>query len=396
MDFYESAWFPWSFVGLLLIGYLLVLVTSPAASAMRYAVLALCRHFRLVALVLALAFAAALTRTAARAWFIWQENPDMTRDLVRELFGFTFTPAPWLPALETALQPALQNSIGIYHCALTTFPLSIPAALLFLLNRGGVLRAIFGHFWRRHHLLALPSQVFILLAAVAALAKPAVLWPGDWFPADPGWLVFREVLLWLAFGFEYAFGVFIQVALAMRVFEWLRGMHFEDERFLLTISRRFVVLWPWLLTLFLLSSLLFYLPPILAVAGGDTPATGLAPWQDWLFVGLLLPFAPVQVLLIFHNHSLPRAVAQSLHFLRTHPGTLIWMTLLAFLHWYAFEVGLAWVAASLGDRNVYAAGVRLAGSLGVGLLTCWLFATWITLFKQVETGHEKERAWLQV
>ncbi len=342
---------------------------------------------------MAFAFAAVLTREVVEIWFLVGQTPDWTRDLRREWLGFSFSPASPAPVLLGSLQPAFQNTIGLFHCAVTTFPLSVPAAVLFLANVGGVLGSLLSRLWQRDRFWALPVSAFLLLAALAALGKPFALSP--WYPeSGVSWIIGRELLLWLAFAFEYALGVFVQVAIAMRVLEWVRGMHFEESRFLPAVTRRFVIVWHWLWLVFVGSSLLFYLPPLLAVAGGAEPSTGRLVWQDLLFALLLLPFAPVQALLIFHNYRLGKAFAASASFMRRHLGALLWMLLLAVVHWYALEATIAWTVASLGELNIYAWLLRLLAAPLTGLMTGWLFATWICLFKQVESGHEEERRWL--
>jgi len=387
--------FIWSFVVMLVIGYLLVLVTSPAASAMRYGLMALWRHRSLLGLLVLFAVTAALVRELMEVWWVVRETPDWTRDLQRERLGFRFNAAPLLPALQGALQPAFQNTLGMFHCGVTTFPLSVPAALLFLINGRGVLSSLVRQLWRRDRWWTVPMVAFLGGAAVASLVKPWALSP--WFPTeDVEWVIGREVLLWLAFAFEYALGVFVQVALALRILEWLRGMHFEGERFLHTVTRRFVVVWHWFWIIFVVSSLLFYLPPILGVVFGRS--TVLPGWLngDLLFALVLVPFAPVQALLIFHNYRLGEALAGSFRFMRQHPGTMAWIILLAWMHWMVLETFMLWLTASLGGINLFAWLARLLLAGAVAFLTGWLFATWITLFKQIETGHGTERNWLKV
>jgi len=393
MDWYDGPVFSGSFILLFLAGYFLLILTSPAATAMRYAVAALWRHAGLVWLLIAFAFTTTLASIGVQLWLMAPSTTTITPDFLQELLAWNFSPAPLSQALQNSWQPALQNSLGLFHCAITTFPLAIPAALLFLLNPNGLFKTLVTHLWRRDHIASLPSILFLLLAAVAECTKPIALWPGL-LPETPAFLVAREIWLWLAFAFEYALGVFIQVALALRVFEWLRGMHFEEDRLRDTVMRRFVIVWHWLWIVFLVSSLLFYFPPILALATGEPLTTQSTLIYDLAFALFLLPFAPMQALLIFHNFRMRKAFSGNFRFLRQHAATIFWILLLALLHWLLLETFLSWLANSLGGQTLWALLVRLLGSIPVAILTAWLFATWISLFKQVESGHEKEPDWL--
>jgi len=380
MGWYDSWLFPAFFALLLAVGYLLVLFCGPVAGPLGQALAILWRHPRITFIFVGFAFSGALLREFLHAWWLWGERADASGDFAREWWTIFWQP-PGLRDLWILIwQPVLQNSLAVFHCAITAFPLSTPLAVVFLCNAGGLCGEILRQTWRRFHLLGIPLCVFALAAAVAAVIKPFFLWPPEAAFDWPAFVALREAALWLAFGFEYGLGVFIQVGVALRALEWLRGMQFEEGRLGRATARRFVVLWPWWLAVFFMGSTLLHLPRLMGW-GEDT-----FPWRDVGFAVIMLILAPLQAILIFHNLRFGKALASCGKFQRHHAGVLFWFVGLTMIHWILLESATTWLGVALGgSSNLFGALARVLVTIPSAALMAWMLCGWFCLFRKLDS-----------
>src|SRR2546423_250980 len=72
--------------------------------------------------------------------------------------------------------PALENIAGIFDNATTTYPLSVIAAVLIILNWRGLHGALLRALWKRYRWASFPIYFVLLLSALASLLKPIVFW----------------------------------------------------------------------------------------------------------------------------------------------------------------------------------------------------------------------------
>src|SRR5439155_25198178 len=116
---------------------------------------------------------------------------------------------------ETPL-PALEGVAGIFDNATTTYPLSVVAAVLMVLNWRGLHGALLRALRKRYRLGSYFIYLILLLSALASLLKPVVFWRlpewGGMVPAA-GLLQISATVDAVAFIFEYLFGVYIQIYL---------------------------------------------------------------------------------------------------------------------------------------------------------------------------------------
>src|SRR5439155_1233234 len=123
---------------------------------------------------------------------------------------------------ETPL-PALEGVAGIFDNATTTYPLSIVAAVLMIVNWRGLHGALLRALRKRYRLWSYFIYLILLLSALASLLKPIVFWRlPEWRGLVPaaGLLRISATVDAVGFIFEYLFGVYIQWFLI------ICGMHF--------------------------------------------------------------------------------------------------------------------------------------------------------------------------
>src|SRR5207237_3945785 len=131
---------------------------------------------------------------------------------------------------ETPL-PALEGVAGIFDNATTTYPLSVVAAVLMVVNWRGLHGALLRALRKRYRFWSYFIYLILLLSALASLFKPIVFWRlPEWGGAVPaaGLLQISATVDAVAFIFEYLFGVYIQVYLITVCLAWVKGVSFEE------------------------------------------------------------------------------------------------------------------------------------------------------------------------
>ena len=131
---------------------------------------------------------------------------------------------------ETLL-PALEGVSGIFDNATTTYPLSVIAAVLMIVNWRGLHGALWRALRKRYGFWGYLVYLILLLSALASLLKPIVFWRlPEWSGLLPaaGLLRVSATLDATAFIFEYLLGIYIQVYLITVCLAWIRGLSFEE------------------------------------------------------------------------------------------------------------------------------------------------------------------------
>ena len=301
-------------------------------------------------------------------------------------------------AARNALLPACESVAGLFNNLIATFPFSVAAAFLLLVNWKGhhvVLNRTLRH---RYGAWGWAIYAVITVSALATLAKPFVLYAGlpVWGRLLPGHLLLAPSFLidWLSFLFEYLFGVCIQIYLILIAYTWVRGVTFTPQHLLDFAIRRFSAVMKWAAVVLLLSSALIYLPLILAT---------LPPFSNYLDLTLvilyvdhfarpalalfLIFFATVQIALVFHSESLREALLDHLHYLQAHGATLAWFLLIAAIHFYAFHFVDNALKLGLGEGSAAGLAWQLIAPIPEALLAAWLLASWVCLFKKTKPSH---------
>jgi hypothetical protein len=377
----------------MLAGYVLVLFFNPIRLSLRDGFRCITRFKRIWLTFVLLGFAYGVFQFAT---FTFQRTSDINFSELRTIGDWNW---PRLADVwrETPL-PALEGVAGIFDNETTTYPLSVVAAVLLLCNWRGLHGALLTALRKRFHLWSYLIYVIVLLSAIASLFKPIVFW------RLPTWrMVLPEAALFqtsaavdvVAFIFEYLFGVYIQVYLITVCLAWIKGLSFTEEALFQFAVRRFTYVLKWAGVVVLASMLIVRLPLLLAYFIDLPGVLDYQPLARYVMSGLIILFASVQISLVLHNESLLEAIRAHWQFIRPNAGRFGWFLLVCAIHYFFLVACDAIVRGAIGERM---AGLLIWKSIYVclrGLVTGWLLASWVCLFRQCETGRINQETWIR-
>ncbi len=298
---------------------------------------------------------------------------------------------------ETPL-PALEGVAGIFDNATTTYPLSVVAAVLMVLNWRGLHGALLRALRKRYRLGSYFIYLILLLSALASLLKPIVFWRlpewGGMVPAA-GLLQISATVDAVAFIFEYLFGVYIQIYLITVCITWIRGVSFEEGALFRFAMRRFSYVLKWAGIVVLLSTLIVRLPLLLAYFIDIPNVLDYLPLERLVMSGLIIAFCSVQISLALHNETLAAAIRSHRQFIRENAGRFRWFLLICGIHFFLLIASDAVVRGAIGDRLVALFSWKCIFVFLRGLITGWLLASWVCLFRQSETGRVEQESWIR-
>ena len=294
--------------------------------------------------------------------------------------------------------PTLENVAGIFDNATTTYPLSVIAAVLILVNWRGLHGTLFGALRKRYRFTGSFIYLILLLSALASLLKPIVFWRlpewGGLVPAA-GVLQISASVDAVAFIFEYLFGVYIQVYLIMVCFTWIRGLSFEEGELFRFAMRRFTYVLKWAGIVVFLSTILVRAPLLLAYFMNIPDVLDYLPLQRLFMCLLIISFASVQISLALHNENLREAIRAHRAFVRRNGGRFGWFLLICALHFFFIMAWDAIVRGAIADRLIALIVWKSIFVSVRGFITGWLLASWVCLFRQYETGRIDQESWIQ-
>ncbi len=378
----------------LCLGYLLVLLFNPVRLALRDGFRCIIRFKRIWLTFALLGF----------AYFVFQfATFTPLRDSSELDFVGMGSPGTWeWPRLaevwREAPLPAAEGVAGIFDNATTTYPLSIIAALLLLFNWRGLHGALLRALRQRFLLWGYLIYLIVVLSAIAALFKPIVYWRLPvWRTVLPESVLFQTsaTVDAVSFIFEYLFGVYIQVYLITVCLAWIKGLSFRESALFEFAVRRFTFVLKWAGLVVLISTLVVRLPLLLAYFINVPDVLDYLPIQRAIMVAVILLFCSVQISLVLHNESLRKAFHAHREFLRRDAGRLGWFLLICALHCFLLTACDAIVRGAIADR---VAALLIWKTLYVilrGLVTGWLLASWVCLFRQCETGRIGQETWIR-
>jgi hypothetical protein len=294
--------------------------------------------------------------------------------------------------------PTLENVAGIFDNATTTYPLSVIAAVLILVNWRGLHGTLFGALRKRYRFTGSFIYLILLLSALASLLKPIVFWRlpewGGLVPAA-GVLQISASVDAVAFIFEYLFGVYIQVYLIMVCFTWIRGLSFEEGELFRFAMRRFTYVLKWAGIVVFLSTILVRAPLLLAYFMNIPDVLDYLPLQRLFMCLLIISFASVQISLALHNENLREAIRAHRAFVRRNGGRFGWFLLICALHFFFIMAWDAIVRGAIADRLIALIVWKCLFVSVRGFITGWLLASWVCLFRQYESGRIDQESWIQ-
>jgi hypothetical protein len=298
---------------------------------------------------------------------------------------------------ETPL-PALEGIAGIFDNATTTYPLSVVAAALMILNWRGLHGALFRALRKRYRLLGYLIYSILLLSALASLIKPVVFWRlPEWSGRIPaaGLLQISATVDAVAFIFEYLFGVYIQVYLIIVCLAWIKGVSFEEGELFRFSVRRFSYVLEWAGIVVLVSTLIVRLPLVLAYFTNIPGVLDYLPIERMVMSGLIITFCSVQISLALHNERLGEAIHAHFQFVRQNAGRLGWFLIICGIHFFAIMVWDAVVRTAISDRLVALFMWKLIFACLRGIIAGWLLASWVCLFRQCEAHRINQEKFIQ-
>jgi hypothetical protein len=298
---------------------------------------------------------------------------------------------------ETPL-PALEGVAGIFDNATTTYPLSVVAAVLMIINWRGLHGALLRALWKRYHFWGYLIYLILLLSALASLFKPIVFWRlPEWSGLVPaaGLLRVSATVDAIAFIFEYLLGVYIQVYLITVCLAWIKGVSFEEGELFRFAMRRFSYVLEWAGIVVAVSTLIVRLPLLLAYFTKIPGVLDYLPIARVLMSGLIIGFCSVQISLALHNETLVEAMRAHGLFVRQNAALLGWFLVICGIHFFGIMICDTIVRSAIADRlgALFLWKFSFAGLRGV--ITGWLLASWVCLFRQCETGRVTGEKWIQ-
>jgi len=298
---------------------------------------------------------------------------------------------------ETPL-PTLEGIAGIFDNATTTYPLSVVAAVLMIINwrglHGGLLRAL----RKRYRVWSYFIYFILLLSGLASLFKPIVFWRlpewGGVLPAA-GLLRISATVDAVAFIFEYLFGVYIQVYLITVCLAWVKGVSFEEGELFRFAMRRFSYVLEWAGIVVVVSTLIVRLPLLLAYFMNIPGVLDYLPIERTVMSGLIIGFCSIQISLTLHNESLGKAIRAHRQFIRQNMGRFGWFLLICGIHFFCITICDAIVRGAIADRLAVLFLWKFIFACLRGVITGWLLASWVCLFRQCETRRVNQERWIQ-
>ena len=383
--------YPW--LGLLA-GYLIVLFFNPIRLALRDGLRCILRFKRVWLTFALLGFAYSVFQ------FVTFTPLHGLADLD---FSQVTAPASWeWPAFveiwrEVPL-PALEGVAGIFDNATTTYPLSVVAAVLLLINWRGLHGALVRALGKRYGFWGYLIYLVVVISALAALVKPIVFWRLPvWGTTEPAAQLLRisATVDAVAFIFEYLFGVYIQVYLITVCLAWIKGLSFGEQDLFGFAMRRFSYVLEWAGIVVIVSTLIVRVPLLLAYFMNVPDVLDYLPGERFIMCALITAFCSMQVSLVLHNETLRAAFQAHKEFVRTNLFRLGWFLLIAAIHYFFLITADAIVRGAVADRTVGIIAWKIIYVCLRGLVTGWLLASWVCLFRQCETRRANQEKWIQ-
>jgi len=375
-------------------GYAIVMLFNPVRLALRDGFRCITRFKRIWLTFTLLGFAYSIFQFAT--FTPLQQPSDLD-------FSQMLAPGDWawpsfLEVWREVPLPALEGVAGIFDNATTTYPLSVVAAVLLIFNWRGLHGALFRALRKRYRVWSYAIYFVLLVSVVATLLKPIAFWrlsQGSGMVPAGDLLQLSATVDAVAFIFEYLFGVYIQVYLITVCLAWVKGLSFHEGDLFRFAMRRFSYVLEWAGIVVIVGMLVVRAPLLLAYFR-DIPGVIDFLWYSRLImIGLIIAFCSVQVSLVLHNETLGAAFRAHKEFIRRNLFRLGWFILIAAMHFFFLMACDAIVRGAVADRVVGVIGWKIIYVCLRGLITGWLLASWVCLFRQCETARANQETWIR-
>jgi hypothetical protein len=371
-------------------GYALLILFNPVRTALRDGLRCCLRYKRvwLPFIVLGLCYNVFQFSTFSPI----ESANDFDLNQVMSLPGWHW-PRLWQVWTEVPL-PTIEGVAGIFDNATTTYPVSVVAAALMLLNWRRLPSSLWAAMRKDFRYSRYPIYFVLLLSAVAAIAK-AVVFMILSRAESPRFLQISASIDASAFIFEYLFGVYVQVYIITVCLVWVRGVSFNETALFQFAVRRFAYVLKWAAIVVCVSTLFVRTPLLLAYFINVPRVLDYLPYQRMFMSILIIVFASVQVSLALHNEHLFEAVRAHFQFVARNSGRFGWFLLLCALHFAALMACDAVARNGIADRIVALIVWKCVFVTVRGLLVGWLLASWVCLFRQCEARPLDQEDWIR-
>jgi hypothetical protein len=378
----------------LVAGYVLVMVANPVRLALRDGFRCIARYERVWLTFALLGLAYSVFQFVTFTPITRLSEIDLRQIVSMPNWNWPQVSEVW----REAPLPAVEGIAGIFDNATTTYPLAVAAAILLLLNW----RGLHGMLWRALRKLyrgwSIPIYLVLLASILAALGKPLVYWK------LPAWnnevstahlLKISAAIDAVSFIFEYFVGVYIQVYLITVCLAWIKGLSFNESALFAFAMRRFSYVLEWAGIVVLVSFVIVRLPLLLAYFVNVPDVLDYLPMQRLFMSVFILLFCSVQISLSLHNESLREAWRAHVQLLRRDFRRIAWFLLIGALNFFIVLVVDAFIRAAIADRSTMMMAWRIIFVFIRALVTGWLLASWVVLFRQCETGRISQENWIR-
>ena len=378
----------------LIVGYILVMVANPVRLALRDGFRCLARYERIWLTFALLGF----------AYFVFQfvtfsSLPSASEMSLAQIISISnWNWPPLADVWQDVPLPTLEGVAGIFDNATTTYPLSALAAILFLVNWRGLHRTLWRALSKLYRWWSIPIYLVLIISTLAAVLKPLVYW------RLPGWnsqistahlLKISASIDAVSFIFEYLAGVYIQVYLITVCLSWIKGLHFRESALFAFAVRRFSYVLEWAGIVVLVSMLVLRLPMLLAYFINVPNVLDYLPLQRVFMSGFILAFCSVQISLVLHNETLREAFRAHRQLVQRDFRRLAWFGLICALNFWLIFVIDAVMRSAIADRTIVMMVWKTIFVFLRALVTGWLLASWVVLFRQCETGRIAQETWIR-
>jgi hypothetical protein len=375
-------------------GYVILLLFNPVRSALRDGLRCVARYKRLW-LTFAL-FGLAYSIFQFATFSPVQSSADFDLNQMATLPTWHL---PRLAEVWTEIPlPALEGVAGLFDEAVTTYPLSVAAAILLILNWRGFHADLWRALRRRFSIAGFFIYFVVLLSALASVFKPIMFW---WLPfgaramSEARLLQISASVDAAAFIFEYLFGVYIQVYLITVCLAWVKGVSFNEQSLFEFAVRRFAFVLKWAGLVVLVGLLFVRIPLLLAYFMRVPDVLDYLPMQRLFMCILIIAFASVQVSLALHNENLFEAIGAHAQFIVRNFYRFSWFLLICALHFVFLMACDALARAAIADRMVALIIWKCGFVCARGFVAGWLLASWVVLFRQSERGRVHQEHWIR-
>src|SRR5438477_1189428 len=359
----------------LCVGYLIVLFFNPIRLALRDGLRCILRFKRIWLTFALLGFAYSVFQFATFTPLHGMADLDFSQVTAPSTWEWPAFVEVWREVPLTTLE----GVAGIFDNATTTYPLSIIAAVLLIINWRGLHGALVRALGKRYGFWGYLIYFVLLISAIATLMKPIAFWRlPEWGTAEPAakLLQMSATVDAVAFVFEYLFGVYIQVYLITVCLAWIKGLSFTEGELFRFAMRRFSYVLEWAGIVVIVSTLIVRGPLLLAYFRELPHVIEYLPYERYFMSGLITAFCSVQISLVLHNETLGAAVRAHREFIQRNFSRLGWFFIVAALHFFFLTAGDLIIRGAIADRVVAVVIWKTIYVCVRGLITGWLLASW--------------------